>query len=154
MNIGSRFSTPRACMASIAGVDGQPRHRNDRIGRQAAPHPVFDQRHGGTATVLGEGARAELRPSGDPGRGGDARNLVKQLYRRDTAANDDHVLVGELLGRSVIPGVQLPALEPVRAGIVRDVSRLPRASGVDHPADRQAAPVRLDPQPPATITDD
>src|SRR5215218_1844645 len=111
----------------------QPRYRNDGIGRQAATYPVFDQRDGGTTAVLGKGARAKLRRSpGDPSRGCDARNLVEQLNRRDTAADHDNVLAGELLGRSVILGVKLPALEPVRAGIVRDVRGLPRARGVDH----------------------
>src|SRR5918997_6340185 len=135
------------------GGDRQPRHRNHRLGRQSAAHPVFDQRHGGTAAVLGKGTLAEIRRSpGDPGRRGDTRNLVEQLYRRDTAADNDNVLAGELLGCSVILGVQLPALEPVRAGILRDVRGLPRARGVDHPAGREVTPVRLDPESLAAIT--
>src|SRR5215213_1260320 len=134
---------------------GQPGYRNYGVGWQAAAYPVFDQRHGGTTAVLGEGARAELRRSAAyPRRGGHARDLVEQLYRRDTAADDDHVLACELPGRPVILGVQLPAPEPVRAGIHGDVRLLPRARGVDHPAGRQVPPVRLDPEPFAAITDD
>ena len=111
--------------------------------------------HGGTAAVFGKVAGAELRRSaGDPCRGGDARDLVEQLNRQDTAANDDHVLAGKLLGRSVILGVQSPAHKSVRAGIFRDVGSLPRARSVDHPAGREVAPIRFDPQSLAAIAND
>jgi hypothetical protein len=76
------------------GGYGQPRHRNDRLGRQAAAHPVFDQRHGGAAPFYGKGFLSEVRRTpGDPSRGGDARDLIEQLYRGDAGADDDHVLV-------------------------------------------------------------
>src|SRR5215216_1780223 len=99
-----------------------------------------------STSLSGPSASAFHWQPGDPGRGGHARDLVEKLYRRDTATDDDHVLTSELLGRSVIFGVKLPALEPFRAWVLRDVCSLPCARGVDHPAGREAVPVRLDPQ--------
>jgi hypothetical protein len=139
-------------MASIAGVTGSPVTETTELGGK--PRRTRSSTSA-TAAVLGKGARAELRrPPGNPGRGCDARNLVEQLYRRDAAADHDHVLAGELIGRSVILGMKLPALEPVRAGIFRDVRCLPRASSVEHPAGREAAPIRFDPQSFAAMAND
>src|SRR5215212_9952179 len=119
---------------------------NNRRGRQATSYAVFDQRDGGATVLLSKWAGAEFRRSArDPGRGRHARDLVEQLDGRDAAADHDHMLAGELFGRAVVLGVQLPAFKALRARILRDVRRLPGAGGVDDTTSREVAAIGFDP---------
>lgn len=61
------------------------------------------------------------------------------------------MLASERLGSLVVPGVQLPSPEAVRAGNLRDVGRLPGAGGVEDSPCREGSPVRFDLQAVALV---
>src|SRR5690606_35479838 len=81
-----------------------------------------------------------------PARGGDARDLLEELDRRDAAAHDRDAASGEVLGAHVVAGVELAADERVVPRVPRQHGVGPGAGRVDHEPRGPAAAVGGDDQ--------
>jgi len=114
------------------GGEHQPGHADHTARWLTGSYVSFHGGHGGTSGGGRELGLAEHRwAPGHPGGGGDLGDLVEQLHRGDTGADDEDVLPARLLGTAVVGGVQLAAGEGGCSGVVRPERALPGAGGVD-----------------------
>ena len=109
-----------------------PGHGDDASRRKSAAHAILDagdrgDARGNVESLVGPLGLAPRHPE----RFGDMRDLIEQLHRRYTGADDDHPLAGELLGRDVVRDVQLAAAEAALPGVVRPEWAGPGAGRVD-----------------------
>src|SRR5690606_5141066 len=77
----------------------------------------------------------------------------QHLYGGYPAPHNDDVFPPKFLGRSIFPGMELPALETFPTGISGTMGGLPTARGIDQAQSTELDPVGADDEPPISLGD-